>query len=58
MKNTYVEYICDSCGWADHYLSGNPDKEARNYGWIITADGKHFCSKECYNFYKKGKDKC
>lgn len=53
MKKTYVEYTCDYCGWADHYLPGNPDKEARSYGWIITADKKHFCSKECYSNYKK-----
>lgn len=44
MKQTYIEYTCDHCGYADHYLPGNSDKEARSYGWIIIADKKHFCS--------------
>lgn len=55
MKKTYVEYTCDFCGMADHYLPNNSDKEARSYGWIITSDKKHFCCKECYKDYKNGK---
>ena len=59
MKNSYAEYICDYCGNAEHFLCNvrgkvRTEKTARDVGWILTADGKHFDTKECYRKYKKG----
>lgn len=53
-KRTYIELGCDQCKCGEHYNPFNWMKEAREKGWIITASGNHFCSKECYNKYKKG----
>ena len=62
MKHCYTEYTCDYCGCAEHFLTNvrhvrgkSPDQQARSYGWIITADGKHFDSQECYEHYKQAK---
>lgn len=57
MKNSYCEIICDYCGNAEHYninVRGKQSiiKDLRKNGWILTNDGKHFDSKECYNNYK------
>lgn len=46
----WYEISCETCAQADQYRHNI--KEANNFarqnGWIITADGKYFCSKECY----------
>lgn len=59
MKNSYTEFICDYCGCAEHFICNTKnqipaDQQARNNGWIITRDGKHFDFKECYQNYKAG----
>lgn len=51
----FYEVSCDECGCACHYTI-DPVWSARQDGWIITAEGKHFDSKECYKKYK-GKNK-
>lgn len=51
MKKTYVEMSCDRCGQADYYKPGNVDAQARENGWIVTRDGKHFCNRECRDAY-------
>ena len=58
MKKHYVEIICDFCGNAEHFICNergktNLLKDIRKTGWIITADGKHFDTKECYKNYKR-----
>lgn len=52
MKRSYVELTCDQCGQADHYRPGNVDALARENGWIITRDGKHFCDAACRDAYR------
>ncbi len=42
----YHEIVCDACGWIDHFL-GNAIEQAKTHGWIITEDGKHYCSAKC-----------
>ncbi|MHC4621134.1 MAG: hypothetical protein ACYTEQ_25590 [Planctomycetota bacterium] len=48
MKRTWVELTCDNCGCAEHFTRGDVEAKARAAGWIITKDGKHYDSKECY----------
>jgi len=48
----YYEVSCDCCDCACLYQF-NPIVSAREEGWIVTANGKHFDSKECYNKYKE-----
>jgi hypothetical protein len=50
MVRKYYEISCDTCNCAEHFPIGNGtvQEQAREYGWIITADGKHYDSKECY----------
>ncbi len=43
----YIEIACDTCGSAEHFTPPNWKETAREYGWIITADGKHYDSKKC-----------
>ena len=43
---------CNCCDCACHYQF-DPIASAREEGWIITANGKYFDSKECYNKYKR-----
>lgn len=47
MKSKWYEYTCDVCGAVCH-TRGASNWEIRSYGWIV-SDGKHYCSKECYN---------
>jgi hypothetical protein len=42
-------------GGVEHFTF-DPISSAREYGWIITTDGKHFDSKECYKKYKNKKN--
>ena len=50
MIQRYAEVSCDNCGCACHYPIGNGsiESQAREEGWIITADGPHYDTKECY----------
>ena len=54
MKQTYVEVSCDRCGRPDYYKPGSVDAQARKDGWIVTRDGKHFCTRECRDAYTFG----
>ena len=49
MRNRYYEIVCDACRWIDHYLGNAVDAEqkAKEHGWIITEDGKHYCGAKC-----------
>ena len=56
-KHNWSEFGCDYCGDADYYPCGyrgqtSADELAKRAGWII-VNNKHFCSKECYENYKK-----
>ena len=55
MVRKYYEISCDTCHCGEQYLIGNGsiNEQARENGWIITADGRHYDSKECY---EKGKN--
>lgn len=61
MKHTYAEFTCDYCGQTEHYLVSvygthglSPDQQAKKMGWVILIHKKlHFCSKNCYNNYKR-----
>ena len=55
IKKIY-EVSCDECGCACHYTE-QPQLSARQDGWIITSDKKHFDSKECYLKYRFKEDK-
>lgn len=63
MKHTWTEFTCDFCNNAEHFLvdrakrgytRASAEKQARDSGWIITTNNNHFCSKDCYNKFKKG----
>lgn len=47
MIRRYVEIQCDGCGSAEHFDISTWTETAREYGWIITRAGKHYCQKEC-----------
>lgn len=47
MKRTYVEISCDRCGRGDFYRPGAVNDDARKAGWIISRNGKHFCTDKC-----------
>ena len=47
MKSTWIELICDGCGCAEHFKPGSWKECAREFGWTLTAQGKHYCRKEC-----------
>lgn len=51
MKHKWYEYSCDECGAANHVVGGS-NAVIRSYGWIV-SEGKHYCSKECYNENKR-----
>ena len=62
MKHTYVEFTCDYCGQAEHYLVSvygthglSPDQQAKKMGWVI-RNKKHFCCENCYDNYKRLKE--
>jgi len=45
----WYEVTCDHCGGACHY-AGNKEsatRQAREDGWCVTEDGKHFDTLEC-----------
>jgi len=45
----YYELSCDNCSCADHYPIGiDLVKAARENGWIITKNKKHYDTRECY----------
>ena len=50
MIRRYIEISCDTCNCACHYQigCGSAEVQARAEGWIITADGRHYDSKKCY----------
>lgn len=54
MRRSWVELTCDHCGNADYYAPGSVDAAARSHGWIITRDGRHYDTQECYAAGKAG----
>lgn len=52
MKMKWVQIECDQCGTADRYGSGPVDEQARNNGWIITREGRHFCDSGCRDTFR------
>ena len=57
MIKRFHEITCDQCGCAEQFTAGGASIQtvARDYGWIITRNGKHFDSKECYDKYRQEK---
>jgi hypothetical protein len=55
----FYEMSCDVCGCAEHFNFSVRDAiaTARRSGWIITKDGKHIDSRECYKKYLENKKK-
>ena len=53
-QNRMCEWTCKDNDLCNVRGKVRTEKTARNVGWIITADGKHFDTKECYCKYKKG----
>jgi hypothetical protein len=56
-KRNYIQFSCNYCGSVDEYTyCGRGHSRADNFakidGWII-VNKKHFCSKQCYQNYKK-----
>ena len=47
MKRTYVEVECDYCQSVEHFSPGFVNEQAREHGWVITRNGKHYCQKSC-----------
>jgi hypothetical protein len=57
MIRRYIEISCDTCNCACHYQigCGSAEVQARDEGWIITKDGRHYDSVKCYNARQKSK---
>lgn len=51
MITLYYEFDCETCHYGDH-PTGKTKRTAiedyREEGGIVTADGKTYCSKRCY----------
>ena len=49
MLTRWWEIICDGCGGAEHFQGNKREAEgqARDVGWIITREKKHYCSEKC-----------
>ena len=56
MIQKVYEITCEYCGQAFHGYTSIKATNAwyRELGGIVTADGKHFCDKMCYNNFRKG----
>ena len=46
----WYEMQCDTCGCAEHFRDTKADanRQAREHGWAITPEGKHYDTSECY----------
>ena len=51
----WYEMNCDFCGCAEHFRHTKAEaiRQAREHGWCITADGKHFDTDECFEKHKQ-----
>jgi hypothetical protein len=56
----WYEITCDYCGCASHYMGNKRSAEslARDEGYIITRDGKHYCDSKCRCKAKEAKYEC
>jgi len=52
-RKSLIELTCDYCGCAEHFPIGTTNTSFRSFGWVVTADGKHFCNKKHLNAYRK-----
>jgi hypothetical protein len=52
MKKHLLEISCDNCGTCEYFSKGTPVSLIREYGWIVTRDEKHYCTKQCVSIHK------
>jgi len=52
MKQTWIQLDCDYCNSTDYHGPSHWREASRENGWVLTGDGKHYCSRACYNYAK------
>ncbi len=51
-KTSWVEVVCDYCGWSNHFLHPFTNYDTTREGYILRGR-KHFCSPECVDSFDK-----
>ena len=54
----WYEVICDTCGWAAHYLGSVSiaEQQFRSSGGMVKGK-KHYCDETCYKKRGRGNEK-
>ena len=44
---TYVMVECNTCGSVDYYQPPRVNQQAKEIGWIVLKNDRHYCNPSC-----------